>query len=126
MIGDLDHATFSNVEHLSLDFVKYSLDPWLVRWEQGLQKDLLCDFEKGKYCIKFNVEGLLRGDYASRMQGYATARQNGWMSTNDIRELEDMNQIPEAEGGNLYLVNGSFTKLKDAGAAYQTTERKTP
>ena len=81
---------------------------------------------KGKYFIKFNVEGLLRGDYASRMQGYATARQNGWMSTNDIRELEDMNQIPEAEGGNLYLVNGSFTKLKDAGAAYQTTERKTP
>jgi hypothetical protein len=80
----------------------------------------------GKYCIKFNVEGLLRGDYASRMQGYATARQNGWMSTNDIRELEDMNQISEAEGGNLYLVNGSFTKLKDAGAAYQTTERKTP
>lgn len=126
MIGDLDHSTFSNVEHLSLDFVKYSLDPWLVRWEQGLQKDLLCDSEKGKYCIKFNVEGLLRGDYASRMQGYATARQNGWMSTNDIRELEDMNQIPEAEGGNLYLVNGSFTKLKDAGAAYQTTERKTP
>ena len=114
------------MEHLSLDFVKYSLDPWLVRWEQGLQKDLLCDSEKGKYCIKFNVEGLLRGDYASRMQGYATARQNGWMSTNDIRELEDMNQIPEAEGGNLYLVNGSFTKLKDAGAAYQTTERKTP
>ena len=87
---------------------------------------MLCDSEKGKYCIKFNVEGLLRGDYASRMQGYATARQNGWMSTNDIRELEDMNQIPEAEGGNLYLVNGSFTKLKDAGAAYQTTERKTP
>ena len=126
MIGDLDHATFSNVEHLSLDFVKYSLDPWLVRWEQGLQKDLFCDSEKGKYCIKFNVEGLLRGDYASRMQGYATARQNGWMSTNDIRELEDMNQISEAEGGNLYLVNGSFTKLKDAGAAYQTTERKTP
>ena len=91
-----------------------------------MMKDLLSDSEKGKYFIKFNVEGLLRGDYASRMQGYATARQNGWMSTNDIRELEDMNQIPEAEGGNLYLVNGSFTKLKDAGAAYQTTERKTP
>ena len=74
MIGDLDHATFSNVEHLSLDFVKYSLDPWIVRWEQGLQKALLSDSEKGKYFIKFNVEGLLRGDYASRMQGYATAR----------------------------------------------------
>ena len=126
MIGDLDRATFSNIEQMSLEFVMYSLDPWIVRWEQALQKALLSDSEKGQYFIKFNVDGLLRGDYASRMQGYATARQNGWMSTNDIRELEDMNQIPEAEGGNLYLVNGSFTKLKDAGAAYQTTERKTP
>ena len=73
MIGDLDHATFSNVEHLSLDFVKYSLDPWIVRWEQSLQKALLSDSEKGQYFVKFNVDGLLRGDYASRMQGYATA-----------------------------------------------------
>ena len=68
MIGD--HATFSNVEHLSLDFVKYSLDPWIVRWEQSLQKALLSDSEKGQYFVKFNVDGLLRGDYASRMQGY--------------------------------------------------------
>ena len=124
MIGDLDHATFSNVEHLSLDFVKYSLDPWIVRWEQGMMKDLLSDSEKGKYFIKFNVEGLLRGDYASRMQGYATARQNGWMSTNDIRELEDMNLVPEELGGNLYLVNGSFTKLADAGAFAKKNEKE--
>ena len=95
MIGDLEHATFSNVEHLSLDFVKYTLDPWIVRWEQGMQKALLSDSEKRQYFVKFNVDGLLRGDYASRMQGYATARQNGWMSANDIRELEDMNMIPE-------------------------------
>ena len=88
-----------------------------------MMKDLLSDSEKGKYFIKFNVEGLLRGDYASRMQGYATARQNGWMSTNDIRELEDMNLVPEEQGGNLYLVNGSFTKLADAGAfAHQNSE----
>ncbi|MCR5013947.1 MAG: phage portal protein, partial [Bacteroidales bacterium] len=116
MIGDLDHATFSNIEHLSLEFVKYTLDPWLVRWEQGLQKARLSDSEQGRHFIKSNVEGLLRGDYASRMQGYATARQNGWMSANDIRELEDMNAISDEEGGNLYLVNGSFTKLEDAGA----------
>ena len=118
MIGDLDHATFSNVEHLSLDFVKYSLDPWIVRWEQSLQKALLSDSEKGQYFVKFNVDGLLRGDYASRMQGYATARQNGWMSANDIRELEDMNMISEEEGGNLYLCNGSMSRLCDAGIAY--------
>ena len=118
MIGDLDHATFSNVEHLSLDFVKYSLDPWIVRWEQSLQKALLSDSEKGQYFVKFNVDGLLRGDYASRMQGYATARQNGWMSANDIREMEDMNMIPDEEGGNLYLCNGSMSRLCDAGIAY--------
>ena len=125
MIGDLDHATFSNVEHLSLDFVKYSLDPWIVRWEQSLQKALLSDSEKGQYFVKFNVDGLLRGDYASRMQGYATTRQNGWMSANDIREKEDMNMLSEEEGGNLYLVNGSFTKLADAGAfANQHSEKE--
>ena len=124
MIGDLGHATFSNIEHLSLEFVKYTLDPWLIRWEQSLMKALLSDSEKGRYFIKFNVEGLLRGDYASRMSGYATARQNGWMSANDIRELEDMNLIPEEEGGNLYLVNGSMSRLSDAGIAYQKTETK--
>ena len=124
MIGDLDHATFSNVEHLSLDFVKYSLDPWLVRWEQELMRALLSESEKGKYFIKFNVEGLLRGDYASRMQGYATARQNGWMSANDIRKLEDMNMISEENGGNLYLCNGSFTKLADAGAFANQNQKK--
>ena len=124
MIGDLDHATFSNVEHLSLDFVKYSLDPWIVRWEQSLQKALLSDSEKGQYFVKFNVDGLLRGDYASRMQGYATARQNGWMSANDIRELEDMNMISEEEGGNLYLCNGSMSRLHDAGIAYSDKKQK--
>ena len=124
MLGDLDHATFSNVEHLSLDFVKYSLDPWIVRWEQSLQKALLSDLEKGQDFVKFYVDGLLRGDYASRMQGYATARQNGWMSANDIRELEDMNMIPAEEGGNLYLVNGSFTKLADAGAFANQNQEK--
>lgn len=119
MIGDLDHATFSNVEHLSLDFVKYSLDPWIVRWEQGLMKALLSDSEKGQYFIKFNVDGLLRGDYASRMQGYSIGIQNGFLCPNDVRELENMNLIPEEKGGFTYMVNGSMTPLYSAGAAYK-------
>ena len=118
MISDLDHATFSNVEHLSLDFVKYSLDPWIVRWEQSLQKALLSDSEKGRYFIKFNVDGLLRGDYASRMQGYSIGIQNGFLCPNDVRELEDMNLIPEEKGGFTYMVNGSMSRLCDAGIAY--------
>ena len=62
------------------------------------------------------MDGLLRGDYQSRMNGYAVGRQNGWFSANDIREMENMNPIPDEEGGNLYLVNGAMTKLADAGA----------
>ena len=66
--------------------------------------------------MKFNVEGLLRGDYQSRMEGYAVARQNGWMSANDIRELENLDRIEAADGGDLYLVNGNMLPLPMAGA----------
>ena len=116
MVGDLDKSSFSNIEQQSLEFVKYTLDPWVIRWEQSLQRSLLLPREKGKYFIKLNVDRLLRGDYQSRMNGYAVGRQNGWFSANDIREMENMNPIPDEEGGNLYLVNGAMTKLADAGA----------
>jgi HK97 family phage portal protein len=116
MIGDLDRSSFSNIEQQGLEFVKYTLDPWVIRWEQALQKSLVLPSEKNSLFVKFNVDGLLRGDYSKRMSGYALARQNGWMSANDIREMENMNQIPAEEGGDLYLVNGNMTKLADAGA----------
>lgn len=116
MVGDLEKSSFSNIEQQSLEFVKYTLDPWVCRWEQAMMKDLLLPQEKKDYFIKLNVDGLLRGDYQSRMNGYSVARQNGWMSANDIRELEDMNPIPPEDGGDLYLVNGSMTKLLEAGA----------
>ena len=80
---------------------------------------LLTPEEKKKYFFKFNVDGLLRGDYQSRMSGYATARQNGWMSANDIRELENLDRIPAEDGGDLYLVNGNMLPLQLAGAAYE-------
>ena len=115
LVQSLDHATFSNIENQSLEFVKYTLDPWVIRWEQALQKALLLPGEKSKYIIKLNVDGLLRGDYKSRMEGYSIGRQNGWLSANDIRELENMNPISDEEGGNLYLVNGAMCKLADAG-----------
>ena len=120
MVGDLDKSSFSNIEQQSLEFVKYTLDPWVIRWEQSLQISLLLPGEKGKYFIKLNVDGLLRGDYQSRMNGYAVGRQNGWFSANDIREMENMNPIPDEQGGNLYLINGAMTKLEDAGAFAKT------
>lgn len=115
MVGDLEKSSFSNIEQQSLEFVKYTLEPWLVRWEQSIQRTLFSADEKKRYFVRFNVEGLLRGDYASRMNGYAVGRQNGWMSANDIRELENLDRIPAEEGGDLYLINGNVTKLKDAG-----------
>ena len=124
MVGDLEKSSFSNIEQQSLEFVKYTLDPWVVRWEQALYRTLLSEEEKKTLFFKFNVEGLLRGDYASRMNGYATARQNGWMSANDIRELEDLDRIPAELGGDLYLVNGNMLPLVSAGAAYANNNLK--
>ena len=116
MVGDLEKSSFSNIEQMSLEFVKYTLDPWVIRWEQALTRTLLTPDEKATYFIKYNVEGLLRGDYQSRMNGYATARQNGWMSANDIRELENLDRIPAEEGGDLYLINGNMLPMGSAGA----------
>ncbi len=115
MVGDLEKSSFSNIEQQSLEFVKYTLDPWVCRWEQAMVRSLLSPTDKKIYFVKFNVDGLLRGDYQSRMNGYATARQNGWMSANDIRELENLDLIPTEQGGDLYLINGNMTKLEDAG-----------
>ena len=116
MVGDLEKSSFSNIEQQSLEFVKYTLDPWIIRWEQSMMRVLLSLDEKKEYFIKFNLEGLLRGDYQSRMNGYSIARQNGWMSANDIRELENLDRIPVEQGGDLYLINGSMLPLGSAGA----------
>ena len=83
--------------------------------EQSINRALLTGIREGCLFCQFNVDGLLRGDYQSRMNGYATARQNGWMSANDIRELENLDRIPAEQGGDLYLINGNMTKLEDAG-----------
>ena len=116
MVGDLEKSSFSNIEQQSLEFVKYALGPWVVRWEQSLQQALILPAEKGKTFIRFNVDGLLRGSYKERMDGYSVGIQNGFMSVNDVRTLEDMNLLPDEEGGNLYLVNGNMLPLRDAGA----------
>lgn len=100
MVNDLDRATFSNIEHLSIQFVTHSLLPWMVRDEKAMRRDLLVGSQRKKLLIKYLVQALLRGDTTSRYQAYSVGRQNGWLSTNDIREMEDMNPI---EGGDVYL-----------------------
>jgi len=113
MIGDLSRATFSNIENQSLEFVMYTLNCWLVKWEQAIKKSLFTKDEKKKYFVKFNVSALMRGDFSSRMQGYATGIQNGFLSPNCVRELEDLNKI---EHGDVFAMNGNMLKIEDIGA----------
>ena len=119
MIGDLERSTYSNVEQQSLEFVKYCLNPWITRWEQAMWQCLILLSEQDTHYVKFNLDGLMRGDYETRMRGYSIGIQNGFMCPNDIRRLENMNEIPEEEGGFNYMVNGNMVKLKDVGAAYR-------
>ena len=118
MLGDLERSTFSNIEQQSLNFVIYTLDPWLSRIEAAMHRALLTHEEKPDFLVKFNVDGLLRGDYKSRMEGYSIGINNGFMSPNDVHRLEDWDLIPAEEGGDLYMVNGSMVPLRSAGAAY--------
>ena len=111
LVGDLERATFSNIEHQSIEFVQHTIRPWLVRWEQAISRSLLDEKERLLYFSRFNVDGLMRGDYKSRMEGYAIGRQNGWLSANDIRHLEDLPPIPKEQGGDAYLVNGNMTTV---------------
>lgn len=122
MVQSLEHATFSNIEHQSIDFVVHTLTPWLVRFEQAIIKDLLLEEEQDVLFPKFNVDGLLRGDYQSRMNGYATGISNGFFSPNDIHRLENMDLIPAEEGGDDYYLNGGYVKLRDAGKFAQAKQ----
>lgn len=120
LVGDLEHATFSNIEHQSISFAMHTIRPWLVRIEQALNKALFEEYGEGRFYAQFNIDGLMRGSYKERMEGYAIARQNGWMSANDIRELENMNPLSDADGGNAYLCNGNMIPI----SAAQTAARK--
>ncbi len=101
MLADLEKATFSNIEHLGLEFVQHTLRPWLVRWEQAIYRDLLTPKERQSYLAEHLVDALLRGDIKSRNEAYAIGRQNGWWSANDIRKMKNQNPIA---GGDVYLV----------------------
>ena len=121
MVGDLERATFSNIEQQSLEFVIHSLRPWLVRWEQRVFKDLLQPTERKKYFAEFLVDGLLRGDITSRYQAYSIGRQNGWLSANDVREKENMNPI---DGGDEYLTPLNMVPVGDARESSAPVEKR--
>ena len=101
LIQNLDRATFSNIEHMSLEFVMYTMLPWFNRWEENINMQLLTPAERrAGFYIEFKVDGLLRGDAKTRAEAYAVGRQWGWLSVNDIRKLENM---PPIDNGDIYL-----------------------
>ncbi|NUT96737.1 MAG: phage portal protein [Saccharothrix sp.] len=102
-IGDLERATFSNIEELQLDYVASALRSWLVRWEQAITLRLLLPSERGRYFAEHLVDGLLRGNTMARYQAYAIGRNWGWLSADDIREKENLNPLPDGRG-ETYLV----------------------
>lgn len=112
-IGDLDRATFSNIEHQSLDYVVDSLGFWLEAIEQAIWRDLLTPWQQDEgYFAEHSVLGLLRGDHTARKEYYAAARQWGWLSINDIRRLENMNPI---ENGDDYMAPSNMVPVQDLG-----------
>jgi HK97 family phage portal protein len=106
-VNDMEKATFSNIEHQSLDFVMHSLRPWLVRFEQAINRDLLSPDERNDYFVEFLVDGLLRGDFFTRMQGYALQIQNHLATPNEIRIKENNN--PYAGGDKMVETNNIGT-----------------
>ena len=121
-IGSMDAATFTNIEHQNIEHVVDTVRPWLVRWEQAIQQQLMPERDQANFFAEFLVDGLLRGDTQSRFQAFATARQWGWMSADDIRELENMNPLPEGRGAS-YLVP---LNMMPAPAASGTNRSRSP
>jgi HK97 family phage portal protein len=103
LIGHLERSTYSNIEQQSIEFVVHTIRPWLVRIEQSINSQLLLDDERKLYFAEFKVDGLLRGDIESRYRAYSIARQYGWMSANEIRELENLNPLPPDVGDTYWV-----------------------
>lgn len=93
LIQDLERSTFSNIEHQSLEFVVYTLGPWLKRWEQAIRRDLIVGSDRLRYFVEFNVDGLLRGDIVSRYTAYGIAIEKGFKTRNEVRRSENLNPI---------------------------------
>lgn len=117
MIGDLERATFANVEQQAIDFVVHTIRPWLVRWEQAISRDLIGGAE---FFAEFLVDGLLRGDVKSRYEAYATGVQNGFLNRNEVRKFENLNP---AEGLDEFLRPLNLGTVREAEETQQQARR---
>lgn len=107
MVGDLERATFSNIEEQSLEFVQQVILPYARIFEAAMEGDLLSDADRrGGIVIRFNLDAALRGDFKSRQEGLKIQREAGVISPNDWRERENMNPISVADGGEEFWRQG--------------------
>jgi HK97 family phage portal protein len=133
LIGDMERATFSNIEHQTMEFLQFSLGPYLRQIEQVIHATLMTKSERAVYFVEHVRDSILQADTMTRYQAHALGRQWGWLSVNDIRALENMNPV---EGGDEYLVPLNMTPAneeqplpnaktaKDAKEAKDATETK--
>jgi HK97 family phage portal protein len=113
MINELDRATFSNIEHQSIEFVVHTIRPYLVRFEQELKRKLFVTNSDNRYFAEWLVDGLLRGDAKSRNEALQIQRQNGIINADEWREIENMNPIEDGSG-KVYLVNSAMISIDQA------------
>lgn len=94
LLSEMSHSTFSNIEQQNIHFASFTLRPLCKRLEQQLEAKLLTSREQGRYSIKFDLNGLMRGDSASRAAFYHSGINDGWMVPNEARKLEGMEELP--------------------------------
>lgn len=123
MIGDLRRATFSNIEHQSLEFLNYTLTPYLTAFEQAVWSDLLNEDEQRSMYADFDTTEFDRGDRASRYSAYSTGIQNGILSPNECRANED---LPPREGGDVYLTPLNMQPNSDTSEEKEEPKEKQP
>lgn len=122
MLGDLEKAGYSSIEHLSIEFVIYSIMPWLRRSEEQMSLKLLTPNQRKRFFIEHQLASLLRGDIRSRYEAYSLAIQNGWMNRNEVRRLENLNSI--GPDGDRYFVPLNMTPLDRVDDAIDKEEKQ--
>jgi HK97 family phage portal protein len=118
MLAENTRSTFSNIEHLAIEFVVHTLRPWLIRIEEEINRKLLPP--DGEFYVKFTVDALLRGDIKARYEAYSVGRQWGWLSANDVREYEDLDPL-EPDKGDIYLSPVNMIPAEKAGQVADKT-----
>jgi HK97 family phage portal protein len=98
LIGDLEKATFSNIEEQGIEAIIYLFRPWAIRWEQALNAKLFTEEEKSRLYVKFDINGLMRGNIKARYEAYSLGLQNGFFNVDEVRKKEDMNPLPDGQG----------------------------